>query len=134
MLKQKPKVRKRHSLPFLQPHAMSNPLGRRAPRGSESRSLSYFILENVVLITTPVHSPLQDRPSVDAILRLAYVRQHVERYAQHVIALSPLSQPPELGVEIRSTATAAAATGTPTSSSASGAGDGPGKANSKPDR
>ncbi len=41
---------------------------------------------------------------MDAILRLAYVRQHVERYAKHVIALSPLAAPPELGVEIRRSA------------------------------
>ena len=43
---------------------------------------------------------------MDAILRQAYVRQHVERYAQHVMALSPLSQPPELG-DLRSPAVGA---------------------------
>ena len=44
---------------------------------------------------------------MDAILRQVYVRQHVERYAQHVMALSPLSQPPELGVDLRSPAVGA---------------------------
>ena len=36
---------------------------------------------------------------MDAILRLEYVRNHVARYAQHVMALSPL-QPGALGVNI----------------------------------
>jgi hypothetical protein len=34
---------------------------------------------------------------VDAILRLSYVKGHVERYAKHVMALSPLAP---LGVEV----------------------------------
>ncbi|GAX76016.1 hypothetical protein CEUSTIGMA_g3459.t1 [Chlamydomonas eustigma] len=54
----------------------------------------------------------KDRPSVDAILRQAYVRQHVERYAQHVISLSPLASPPELGVEIKSKAEGPASSAT----------------------
>lgn len=29
----------------------------------------------------------QERPSMDAILRMPYVRPHVERYAGHVMAL-----------------------------------------------
>ena len=39
---------------------------------------------------------------MDAILRQSYVQGHVERYAQHVMALSPLQAPPSLGVAIRS--------------------------------
>ena len=39
----------------------------------------------------------KERPSVDTLLRSAYVRPHVERYAQHVMAMSPLESPPDLG-------------------------------------
>jgi hypothetical protein len=35
---------------------------------------------------------------MDAILRLSYVRRHVERYAKHVMQLSPLQQPVPLGI------------------------------------
>ena len=37
---------------------------------------------------------------MDAILRLSYVRRHVERYAKHVMQLSPLQQPVPLGVTV----------------------------------
>ena len=41
----------------------------------------------------------QDRPGMDAILRLGYVKQHVERYAAHVMALgAPGSEPAALGL------------------------------------
>jgi hypothetical protein len=37
---------------------------------------------------------------MDALLRLSYVRRHVERYAKHVMQLSPLQQPVPLGITI----------------------------------
>jgi NIMA (never in mitosis gene a)-related kinase len=53
---------------------------------------------------------LQERPSVDAILRLSYVKGHVERYAKHVMALSPLAP---LGVEVPGVVPAASAPAAP---------------------
>ncbi|KAG1679973.1 hypothetical protein FOA52_007037 [Chlamydomonas sp. UWO 241] len=51
------------------------------------------------------------RPTVDAILRQAYVRSHVERYAQHVMALSPPEQQPSLGIDVRVSSSSSAPLG-----------------------
>eukprot|EP00798_Chlamydomonas_sp_ICE-L_P008891 gene8891-3774_t len=51
------------------------------------------------LIDSMLKQNPKDRPSVDAILRLEYVRNHVARYAQHVMALTPI-EPGALGVDV----------------------------------